>query len=142
MKKIMKRAIIIFSAVSAVVACADFSRSSPPRKHIGYTDMKIRLEANDRHGFVIHEDAFFGAKFAVMDYPEYHLNWAEYKQLAVEVAKTVANYLGSTNDIRICHWEQPKPADTNNIGEAISAWLKGDYVTDEIVPRTQKGIDK
>lgn len=138
----MKRIIVIIAAAVSIVVCADFSRSSPPRKVISFPDMKIRLEANDRHGFVIHEDAFFGAKFAVMDYPEYHLNWAEYKNLAVEVARTVADYLGSTNDIRICHWEQPKPADTNNIGEVIAAWLKGDYVTDEIVPRTHKGGEK
>jgi len=128
----MKRSIVIIAAAAAIVACGDFSRSGPPRD-LRYPDMKIRLEANDRHGFVIHEDAFFGARFAVMDYPEFHLNWAEYKQLAVEVSKTVADYLGSTNDIRIVHWEQPKPASTN-LADQVSAWLKGDYVTDEVVP--------
>lgn len=133
MKKIMKRAIVIFVAVAAVVACADILRLGPPRNQ-RYPDMKIRLETNDQHGFVIHEDALFGAKFAVLDYPEYHMNLAEHRQLAVAVAKTVADYMGSTNDIRIVHWEQPQPANTNNIGEVISAWLKGKYVTDEVVP--------
>lgn len=133
----MKRAVAIIAAAAAIVACADFSRSGPARD-LRYPGMKIRLCKNDRHGFEITEDAaLFRAKFAVVDYCEYHLNWEEHKQLAVEVARTVANFLGSTNDIRIVHWEQPRPADTNNIGAVLDAWLKGEFVTDEIVPLRQ-----
>lgn len=133
----MKRAVAIIAAAAAIVACADFSRSGPARD-LRYPGMKIRLCKNDRHGFEITEDAaLFRARFAVVDYCEYHLNWEEHKQLAVEVARTVANFLGSTNDIRIVHWEQPRPADTNNIGDVLNAWLKGEFVTDEIVPLRQ-----
>jgi len=135
----MKRTMAIIAAVAAIVACADFSRSGPARD-LRYPGMKIRLCKNDRHGFEITEDAaLFSAKFAVMDYCEYHLNWEEHKQLAVEVARTVANFLGSTNDIRIVHWEQPRPADTNNLGDVLNSWLKGKFVTDEIVPLKREG---
>ncbi len=134
-----KRSMAIVAATAAIVACADFARSGPPRD-LRYPDMKIRIVQNDSHGFEITEDAaLFNASFAAMNYCEYLLNWAEHKQLAVEVARTVADFLGSTNDIRICHWEQPKPADTNNLGDVLNSWLKGRYVTDEIVPLRREG---
>jgi len=128
-----KEAIAILAAVAAVVALADICRSGAPRG-LRYPDMKIRICQNDRHGFEITEDAaLFRAKFATMDYPEYYLNWAEYKQLAIVVAQTIAAELGCTNNIRIVHWEQPPVANTNDIGEAVAAMLKGKFVTDEIV---------
>ena len=129
----MKRSFAIFAAVIAFSACADFQRTGSPRG-LRYPDMKIRICQNDRHGFEITEDAaLFRAKFATMYYPEYHLNWAEYKQLAIVVAQTIAAELGCTNNIRMVHWEQPPVANTNDIGEAVAAMLKGKFVTDEIV---------
>jgi hypothetical protein len=135
----MKRAVAIIAAVAAIVACADISRTSPPRG-LRWPDMKIRLCQDDKHGYVVSEDvSLFYATFAQVDYPKDVLNYAEGRQMAVAVARAVANYLGSTNDIRIVHWEQPKPADTNNIGDVLNSWLKGKFVTDEIVPLRQGG---
>jgi len=137
----MKRLIVILAAAVAVVACADFSRGGAPRG-IHFPYVKVRLHQNERHGWEIREDApLFSAHFATVNYDEYHLNYAEQKQLAVAVAQAVAGYYGSTNDIRIVHWEQPEPTSTNMV-DRISAWLKGDWVTDEVVPAAQKGGTK
>ena len=93
---------------------------------------------NDRHGFEITEDAaLFVSHFATVNYPDSLLNYAEHRQMAVAVARTVANHLGSTNDIRIVHWEQPQPASTN-FGDEIAARIKGKRVTDGIVPIGRK----
>lgn len=137
----MKRtATILAVAAAAVVACADICRNGPPRD-VRSPGMKIRITENDRHGYYIEEDApIFYTRFASLDYPEYLLNYAEHRQLAVEVARTVADYFGSTNAMRIAHWEQPRVANTNDFAEALSALLKGKFVTDEIVPlRPGKG---
>jgi len=129
----MKCVLAIFVMAFAIVACADVCRSGKPRG-IRFPDMKIRMCQNERHGFEVTEDAaLFCAHFATLNYPEYILNFAEHKQLAVAVAKTVASFLGSTNDIRVVHWEQPEPASTN-IADQILARLKGEWVTDEIIP--------
>ena len=134
----MKRAVVIIAAVVAIVTCADIARNGPARD-IRYPGIKIRICQKDRHRYEVTEDApLFYARFAVMEYPEYLVNYAEHRQLAVEVARTIAAYFGSTNDIRIVHWQQPKPADTNDISQVLSAMLKGEYVTDEIVPRGKR----
>lgn len=134
----MKHSFVIFVALAAVVACADFSRSGEPRG-IRFPWVKVSLHQNDRHGWEIREDApLFGAHFATVNYDEYHLNYAEQKQLAVVVAQAIAGYYGSTNDIRVVHWEQPEPASTN-LADKVNAWLKGDWVTDEIVPIGRQG---
>ena len=133
----MKFALAISTAAFAVVACADFRRSGEPRG-IRFPYVKVCLHQNERHGWEIREDAaLFSAHFATVNYDEYHLNYAEQKQLAVAVAQAVAGYYGSTNDIRVVHWEQPEPASTN-MADRISAWLKGEWATDEIVPIDRK----
>lgn len=130
----LKQTIVILAAVAAIVTCADIYRNGPPRD-IRSPGMKIRITENDRHGYDIEEDVpIFYTKFASLHYPEYLLNYAEHKQLAVEVARTVAYYFGSTNDMRIAHWERPHVANTNDLGEVVAAWLKSEWVTDEIVP--------
>lgn len=141
----MKKHGIILTTVAALVAgyvVADFCRSGEPRG-IRFPYLKILLTQNDRHGWEIKEDAaLFAAHFATVHYDEYHLNYAEQKQLAVAIAQSIAGYYGSTNDIRIVHWEQPEPASTN-FADQVSAWLQGKYTTDEIVPATkQKGVAK
>ena len=137
----MKRLMAIFATMAALVAGADISRSGEARG-IRFPYVKVRLHQNERHGWEITEDAaLFSAHFATLNYDEYHLNYAEQKQLAVAVAQAVAGYYGSTNDIRVVHWEQPEPASTN-MADRVSAWLKGDWVTDEIVPAAPKGWSK
>lgn len=134
----MKRSFVIFAALAAVVACADICRTGEARG-ISFPWVKVSLHQNDRHGWEIREDApLFSAHFATVNYDEYHLNYAEQKQLAVAVAQAIAGYYGSTNDIRIVHWEQPEPASTN-LADKIKAMLKGDWVTDEIVPIGRQG---
>lgn len=128
-----KRLTAILAAAVAVAAWADICRQGAPRG-IRYPDVKIRLCHDDKHGFEVTEDAaLFYARFVKMEYPGSILNYAEHRQMAVAVARTVADYLGSTNDIRIVHWEQPEPASTNLIDQ-IAAGFKGKWVTDEIVP--------
>lgn len=135
----MKFALAIFAAAFAVMAYSAICENGEPRD-IRFPSMKVCLHQNERHGWEIREDAaLFSAHFATVNYDEYHLNYAEQKQLAIAVAKAVAGYYGSTNDIRIVHWEQPEPASTN-IGDQISAWLKGDWITDEIVPIDRKDV--
>ena len=128
-----KLTMAILAAAVAVAAWADIYRNGAPRG-VRFHDLMVRMYLNDRHGFEITEDAaLFYARFATVDYPDSLLNYAEHRQMAVAVARTIADFLGSTNDIRIVHWEQPEPASTN-IGDVIAAKLKGRYVTDEIVP--------
>ena len=127
----------IRAAAVAVAAWADICRHGAPRG-VRFPDLKVRMYLNDRHGFEITEDAaWFVSHFATVNYPDSLLNYAEHRQMAVAVARTVANYLGSTNDIRIVHWEQPQPASTN-FADVIAARLKGKWVTDEIVPIGRK----
>jgi hypothetical protein len=129
----MKWVLAIFCMVCAALACADMYRGGKPRG-IRFPDMKIRICQNDRHVFEVTEDAaLFCGHFATLDYPDCILNYAEHRQLAVAVAKTVVDFLGSTNDIRVVHWEQPEPASTN-IADQIIARLKGRWVTDEVIP--------
>ena len=133
----MKSSLVIIGALAAVVVCADIYRSEAPRG-IRFPYVKVRLHQNERHGWEIREDsALFSAHFATVNYDEYHLNYAEQKQLAVVVVQAIAGYYGSTNDIRVVHWEQPEPASTN-MADRISAWLKGEWATDEIVPIDRK----
>lgn len=133
MDNMKKLTMAILAAAVAVAAWADILRHGEPRD-MRSPDMKIRMYLNDRHGFEVTEDAaLFYACFATVDYPGSILNYAEHRQMAVAVARTVADYLGSTNDIRVVHWEQPQPASTN-FSDLVVARLKGKWVTDEIVP--------
>lgn len=128
-----KLTMAILAAAVAVAAWADICRQGAPRG-MRFPDLKVRMYLNDRHGFEITEDAaLFVSHFATVNYPDSLLNYAEHRQMAVAVARTVADFLGSTNDIRIVHWEQPQPASTN-FGDLVVARLKGKWVTDEIVP--------
>ena len=129
-----KLTMAILAAAVAVAAWADIYRQGAPRG-VRFPDMKIRMCLDNLQGSVaITEDAeVFYTHFATVNYPDSLLNYAEHRQMAVAVARTVAGYLGSTNDIRIVHWEQPEPASTN-FGDLVVARLKGKRVTDEIVP--------
>lgn len=134
MSNMKKLTMAILAAAVAVAAWADIYRQGAPRG-MRFPDMKIRMCLDHWQGsVVIMEDApLFVSHFATVNYPNSLLNYAEHRQMAVAVARTVAGYLGSTNDIRIVHWEQPQPASTN-IGDVIAASFKGKWVTDEIVP--------
>ena len=132
-----KLTMAILAAAVAVAAWADICRHGAPRG-VRFPDLKVRMYLNDRHGFEVTEDApLFCTHFATINYPDSLLNYAEHRQMAVAVARTVADFFGSTNDIRIVHWEQPQPASTN-FGDVIAARLKGKWVTDEIVPIGRK----
>lgn len=138
----MKKVVSIMAALAAILTFADIARNGPPRD-IRSPGMKIRIAKDGGHGFIVEEDVpIFRATLATIPYPEYLLNYAEHKQLAVEVARTVAYYFGSTNDIRIAHLEQPHVANTNDLGEVVAAWLKSEWVTDEIIPATRKVGEK
>ena len=133
----MKKLFALAIAVAAMVAAADIYRNGTVRG-VRFPDMKLRLHENDRHGWEVSEDApLFCAHFATVNYAEYHFNYAEQKELAIEVARAIASYLGSTNSIRVVHWEQQKPASTNVIDQ-IMAKLSGKYVTDEVIPLVER----
>jgi len=136
----MKKMVMLMAAVVVVgIVVADIYRTGPARE-INLPDLKLRVCGGEHNRYEITEDAaLFCAHFATVYYPEYHINYAEQRLLAVEVAKTVARFLGSTNDIRIVHWEQPTPASTNLIDQ-IEAKLKGKYITDEIIPLKPKAV--
>lgn len=132
-----KRIIVILAAVAAVVAYAAFSPYGKPRS-LHWPFWKIQLYQNDKEGWEISEyGTLFGPHVATVHYDVNHLNHEEQKQLAVAVAQAIAGYYGSTNDIRVAHWEQPKPASTN-LADGLRAWLQGKWITDEIVPTTTK----
>ena len=132
----MKQITTILLLAAAAVACADVDRTGEARD-VRYPDVEIIVHENTRHGYEIQEAApLFAAHFATVHYAEYHLNYAEQRRLAVAVARAVAGYLGSTNDIRVVHWEQPEPAGTN-LADRIGAFLQGGYVTDETIPAAE-----
>ena len=133
-----KLTMAILAAAVAVAAWPDIYRQGAPRG-VRFPDMKIRMCLDNLQGSVaITEDAeVFYTHFATVNYPDSLLNYAEHRQMAVAVARTVADFIGSTNDIRIVHWEQPQPASTN-FGDVIAARLKGKWVTDEVVPVGRK----
>ena len=115
------------------MACADVARNGPSRD-VRSPEMRIMLCRTDQNAFDVAEGPSLSAtRFARLNYPEYVLNYAEHRQLAVAVARSVASWFGSTNDIRLVHWEQPEPASSNFIDRLI-AGLKGKWVTDEVIP--------
>lgn len=134
MKKLMMIAIVgVVVALIMVSAVADIYRDGPIRD-VALPGIKIVMIQDEKHTWRISEDApLFSARFADVYWPEYHLNYAEQKELAKAVAKAVAAFLGSTNAVRVAHWERPEPASTNAIDVFMSK-LNAKLVTDEIIP--------
>ena len=130
MKKIMFAALV---AAVAVTVVADMYRSATYDPCIR-DDLKIRIE-RDGNDYLISEDAeLFRAKYATVHYPEYHLSCAQQKELARQIAITVARFHSATNgQIRFGHYEYPEAKGTNIIDKLIQG-LGGKFVTDEIVP--------
>ena len=130
MKKLMMIAAV---ALISGLAIADFYRDGPVRD-FAIPAIKIKMIQEEKHTWRISEDApLFAARFADVYYPEYLLNYAEQKDLAKAVAKAVADFFGSTNAVRVAHWERPEPASTNIVDVLISN-LNAKLVTDEIIP--------
>lgn len=128
-----KSVVCVAFALILVSAIADIYRDGPVRD-FAIPAIKIKMIQEEKHTWRISEDApLFAARFADVYYPEYLLNYAEQKELAKAVAKAVADFFGSTNAVRIAHWERPEPASTNVIDVLISN-LNAELVTDEIVP--------
>lgn len=98
-----------------------------------YPDIKIVLRQKNNDWLVQEDAALFVARFATVHLIEDWFNKAETRELAKSVAVAVAKHLGSTNDVRIVHFEMPTPASTNII-DIIESRLKGKDVVDEVVP--------
>ena len=134
MKKMM-----IFAAVAAAICTAvvaDINRSAPYEPAL-WDGLKIRITPSEEHTCewnINQDESFFAARFATVHYPEDHLSYAQCRELAKEIARTIVRFYSCTNaQIRIAHVETPKPASTNLIDE-IKAALATKVVTDEIVP--------
>ena len=128
----MKKLIIAVCVTASIIATGAVFLKEAPRG-MKWPDLKIVLRQKN-NDWLVHEDAaLFVARFATVHLVEDMLNEAETRELAKAVAVAVANHLGSTNDVRIVHFEAPTPASTNII-DIIESRLKGKDVTDEIVP--------
>ena len=131
-KLIMIVAVAAVALISGFVT-ADIYRNGPVR-NIALPGIKIVMIQDENHTWRISEDApLFAARFADVYFADSLLNYAEQRELAKGVAKVVAAFFGSTNAIRVAHWERPEPASTNTVDVLISN-LKAKLVTDEIVP--------
>lgn len=120
----------------AVIVCSAFAAEwmeepyTPPQ----YEGIKLRIE-KDVCDWVITEDAeLFRAKYATVHLPEYHLTYAQQKELARRIARTIVLFHNQTNaQIRFVHTEYPEAKGTN-VWDVIIQKLNGKLVTDEIVP--------
>ena len=134
MKKMMIFAVVAVAICTAVVA--DICRSAPYEPAL-WDGLKIRITPSEEHTCewnIDQDESFFAARFATVHYPEDHLSYAQCRELAKEIARTIVRFYSCTNaQIRIAHVETPKPASTNLIDE-IKAALATKVVTDEIVP--------
>ena len=127
----MKKLLILICGVSAIASAAVYQDGPARNEKRPYLKIVLRQKNND---WLVQEDAaLFVARFATVHTVEDMLNKMEARELAKAVAVAVARHLGSTNDVRIVHFESPAPA-SSNIIDVINARLKGDDVVDEIVP--------
>lgn len=135
MNKLMLCAITV--AALCTVLFADINRSAPYAPPARWDGLKIRITPSEEHTCewnINQDESFFAARFATVHYPEYNLSYAQCRELAKEIARTIVRFYSCTNaQIRIAHVETPKPASTNLIDE-IKAALATKVVTDEIVP--------
>lgn len=129
----MKKLLLMASIVGAIVATGAVFQSGPPRGQ-KWPDIKIVLRQGEHKEWRIQEDAaLFVARFATVNQIYDMLNEAETRELAKTVAVAIANHLGSTNAVRIVHFETPVPASTNLI-DRFQSLLNGADVTDEVIP--------
>ena len=113
---------LVFSASLAAVAAiciADIFRTGEYEPRV-CDDLKLRIEKIGSE-YLISEDAeLFRAKFATVHYPEYHLSYAQHKELTRRIAKTIAEFHSATNgQIRFGHYEYPESKGTNIIDKLI-----------------------
>lgn len=126
--------LLVALGVFALVASADIYREAeyqPPQ----WEECKLVIERGATNDcWEITEDApLFRAHYATLRYCEYHMSRAQHKELAREVARTIARFTNAkTTRIRFAHMEYPKPASSNIVDVAISL-LGGKLVTDEEV---------
>ena len=129
----MKKLLFMASIVGAIVATGSVFQGGPPRGQ-KWPDIKIVLRQGEHKEWRIQEDsALFVARFATVNQIYDMLNEAETRELAKTVAVAIANHLGSTNDVRIVHFETPVPASTNLV-DRFQSLLNGADVTDEVIP--------
>lgn len=128
----MKKLIILVSIAAILCAVADICRTGEPRC-LSNSGIRIKAVKVDSSWKVCEDVPLFSRLFAELPYPDSLLNYAEHRNLAIAVARTIAAELGSTNDIRIAHRVCPSPVATN-LADAVRIWLNTEDVTDEVVP--------
>lgn len=110
----------------------DIDRKADYRPRV-YEDLKLRIEKNGSEYLIAEDAELFRAKYATVHYPEYHLSYAQHKELTRQIALTIAKFHSVTNgQIRFGHYEYPEAKGTNVIDKLIQG-LCGKFVTDEIV---------
>lgn len=127
-------AICCIVALAAGFAFADIYRNADYEPLVR-DELKLRIEKLGGNDYLIAEDAeLFQAKFATVHFPEYHLSYAQQKELAKEVALTIVRFHHTTNAVvRFGHYEYPEAKGTN-ITDKLIQWIGGRFVTDELVP--------
>ena len=129
----MKKLLLMACAGVAICSMSAIYQKGPPRG-CKWPNLKIVLRQSEGNEWRIQEDAaLFVARFATVHHAADMMNEAETRELGKAVAVVVANYLGSTNDVRIVHFEKPEPASTNLV-DRLQAFLNGEDVTDEVIP--------
>ena len=129
----MKKLTILVSAAAILCAVADIRRTGEPRELLSHPDMRIKAVKAEGSWKVCEDKPLFSRMFAELPYPDSLLNYAEHRNLAIAVARTIAAELGSTNNIRIAHRVGPSPVATN-LADAVRIWLNTEDVTDDVVP--------
>ena len=127
----MKKLIILACGVASAALAAVYQGGAS--RNMEWPDLKIVLCHDGDDWKVVEDSPLFAARFASIHPCEDMLNRAETRELAKSVAVAIARHLGSTNSVRVVHFEAPTPA-TTNIMDVLVAHLNGKYVTDEIVP--------
>lgn len=121
-------------AIVAFVACvhADIYRNDE-YKPLVHDDLKLRIEKVGSEYLITEDAELFRAKYATVHFPEYHLSYAQHKELTRQIAMTIAKFHSATNgSIRFGHYEYPEAKGTNIIDKLIQG-LGGKFVTDETV---------
>ena len=128
----MKKLLCLICILGAVIAISAVYQEGFVRDE-KCPGIKIVLRQKNNDWLVQEDAALFVARFATVHLVEDWFNKAETRELAKSVAVAVAKHLGSTNDVRIVHFEMPTPASTNII-DIIESRLRGKDVVDEVVP--------
>lgn len=128
----MKKLTMLFALAVTLLVAADFQRTGKPRD-LSFQGMKLKVVRVDSTWRICEDVPLFSSVLAELPYPDSLLNYAEHRNLAIAVARTIATEFGSTNDLRVARRVAPARAATN-LADVVDIWLNTKDITEDVVP--------